>query len=109
MAEQQTAATSSPLVTVDSVSCWYLYIVETVKGKLYTGITTDVTRRLQQHQSGRGGAKFFRSDPPKRLRMRLVFNDRASASKEEYRIKQLSRQQKIELIKLNPLDIELDL
>ncbi|WP_444677162.1 GIY-YIG nuclease family protein [Halomonas sp. E19] len=33
---------------------WYLYMVETAKGKLYTGITTDVHRRIAQHEAGRG-------------------------------------------------------
>jgi putative endonuclease len=79
-------------------SCWYLYLIETVQGKLYTGITTDVERRFEQHKSGKGGAKFFRTDPPLRLRISLEFSDRSSASKAEYRIKQLTHKQKLALI-----------
>jgi putative endonuclease len=77
---------------------WYLYIIETERGKLYTGITTDVERRFEQHRSGKAGAKFFRTDPPLRICYRARFADRSQASREEYRIKQLSRQQKQLLI-----------
>lgn len=76
---------------------WYLYIIATVRGRLYTGITTDLERRFAQHLSGKG-AKFFRTDPPLRRVYCRVFSDRASASREEYRIKQLSRTQKLRLI-----------
>jgi putative endonuclease len=97
LAEQpaDTAATATP---ASEPGCWYLYLIETVRGKLYTGITTDIERRFQQHQSGRGGAKFFRTDPPLRLRLRQTYADRSSASKEEYRIKQLTPRQKWALI-----------
>lgn len=94
MAEQHIAETAA----ATAAGVWYLYLIETVQGKFYTGITTDIERRFQQHKSGRGGAKFFRTDPPLRLRLRLMFSDRSSASKEEYRIKQLTHQQKLALI-----------
>ncbi|WP_210396874.1 GIY-YIG nuclease family protein [Motiliproteus sediminis] len=76
---------------------WYLYIIETEGGRLYTGITTDPQRRFTEHQCGRG-AKFFRSDPPRRQVYCCAFPDRSSASREEYRIKQLSRTEKLRLI-----------
>ena len=103
--EAPTLAEHAPVSTSASASlarskksCWFLYIIETERGKLYTGITTDVVRRFQQHKSGRGGAKFFRSDPPQRLRLSLSVGDRSCASKEEYRIKQLTRKQKLAYI-----------
>ncbi len=101
MAEPQTVAVSG--VTTLTSRSWYLYLIETLQGKLYTGITTDIDRRFKQHKSGRGGAKFFRTDPPLQLRLSLEFADRASASKAEYRIKQLTHKQKLALI-----DAELD-
>lgn len=79
-------------------SGWYLYIIETEGGRLYTGITTDPERRFAEHQSGRG-AKFFRSDPPRRQVYCCAFPDRASASREEYRIKRLTRAEKQRLIR----------
>lgn len=77
------------------MSEWWVYIVETVAGKLYTGIATDVERRFTEHCSNRRlGAKFFRSDPAQKIVYRLRCADRAMASREEARIKKLSRAQK---------------
>lgn len=79
-------------------SSWYLYIIETQKGKLYTGITTDVERRYQQHATGKG-ARFFRTDAPAKLRFQEAYSDRSAASKAEYATKQLTRGEKDRLIR----------
>ncbi len=76
---------------------WWLYMIETKKGRLYTGITTDVQRRFEQHRSGKG-AKFFRTDGPLKLVYQACFPDRSSATREETRIKKLTRVQKLSLI-----------
>jgi putative endonuclease len=78
---------------------WWLYMVRTVSGKLYTGISTDVERRFQQHlQTSLGqakqGAKFFRSDAPQAVVYREACADRATASQREAFIKRLSRAEK---------------
>ncbi|MGB0447375.1 MAG: GIY-YIG nuclease family protein [Pseudomonadales bacterium] len=79
---------------------WWVYMVETVSGKLYTGITTDPQRRLDEHQNNpKLGARFFRSDPAKAMVYQELQADRASASKREAAIKKLSRQAKLNLIK----------
>lgn len=77
---------------------WTLYIIEAENGHLYTGITTDLNRRLAQHQSGRGGAKFFHSSAVKQLVYQENHPDRACASRREAAIKKLSRQAKLQLI-----------
>ncbi|BFM15956.1 hypothetical protein R50073_21390 [Maricurvus nonylphenolicus] len=77
---------------------WQVYIIESTDGRLYTGITTDVERRWQEHLSGNKGAKFFRGRSPKALRFVEPGHDRSSASKREAAIKKLSRAQKLELI-----------
>ncbi len=82
---------------IERVSGWYLYMIETQRGRLYTGITTDVERRFNQHASGKG-AKFFRSDPPLKIVYQAGFSDRSAASKEEIRIKALSRRAKLQLL-----------
>ena len=81
---------------------WYLYIIRTHSGLLYTGITTDVERRFLQHQQGRG-AKFFRLDAPEGVVYRAAFADRGAASREEARIKKLSRVKKLAMIADPPL------
>ncbi len=84
---------------------WQLYILQTARGMLYTGITHDVTRRIQQHQGGTG-AKALRGKGPLLLRFSCVAGDRASASRLEYQVKQLTHQQKVQLVESQPTSIE---
>ncbi len=75
-------------------------MVETQKGKLYTGITTDLARRLLQHKGElKGGAKFFASDKALDFRFKKKCKDRSSASKLEAQIKGLKREDKLKLLK----------
>ena len=67
---------------------WFLYLIECVDGSLYTGIAIDVAARYAAHLNGKG-ARYTRSHPPARLIGSVEFPDRSSASKAEYRIKQL--------------------
>lgn len=76
---------------------WYVYILECSDGTLYTGITTDLDKRLKTHNNGKG-AKYTKTRLPVALKASFEAEDRSSASKEEYRIKQLTRKQKLELI-----------
>ena len=76
---------------------WYVYILECSDGTLYTGITTDLDKRLKTHNNGKG-AKYTRVRLPVVLKVSFEVEDRSSASKEEYRIKQLTRKEKLELI-----------
>ncbi|MBN3190404.1 GIY-YIG nuclease family protein [Pectobacterium brasiliense] len=82
-------------------SHWYLYILRTVAGTLYTGITTDVSRRLNQHQTGKG-AKALRGKGELTLVFHCRVGDRSDALKLEYRIKQLSKNQKERLVQDQP-------
>ena len=79
-------------------SGWFVYIIEAANGKLYTGITTDLERRLQQHQGKPGGARFFHTRPARKLVYHETQPDRSAASRREAAIKKLSRQAKLELI-----------
>jgi len=76
---------------------WFVYILECSDGTLYTGITTDINRRLNQHNTGKG-AKYTMMRRPVMLVAVSEAGDRSEASKEEYRIKQLSREQKLQYI-----------
>lgn len=76
---------------------WYVYILECSDGTLYTGITTDLDKRLKTHNNGKG-AKYTKARLPVVLKASFEAENRSSASKEEYRIKQLTRKEKIELI-----------
>ena len=76
---------------------WKLYILRCGDGTLYTGITTDVERRLEEHRSGKG-AKYTRSRGPLELVYREECTDKSSALKRELEIKALSRSEKLKLI-----------
>jgi len=71
------------------VKPWFLYLIECADGSIYTGITTDVAARYAAHQRG-VGARYTRSHPPQRLLGVEAHADRASASRAEYRVKQLT-------------------
>jgi len=73
---------------------WFVYIVECSDGTYYTGITTDLERRLQEHNSNVLGARYTRGRRPVQLRYSCSFADKQQASKEEWRIKGLSRGEK---------------
>ena len=73
---------------------WSLYIIEASDASLYTGITTDVERRFAEHVARRRGAKFFGGRTPLRVVYREDGHTRASASRREAEIKQMTRRQK---------------
>lgn len=78
---------------------YYIYILRCDDDKLYTGITTDVKRRFEEHKQQKGkGAKFTRSHKAETVEAVWSAADRSLASKLEYRIKSLSRTQKLSLI-----------
>ncbi len=80
------------------MKAWYLYLLECADGSIYTGITVDVEARYAAHATGRG-ARYTRSHPPARLLASIEYPDRASASKAEYAMKQLTAAQKRALAK----------
>ena len=78
---------------------WWVYIIETESGSYYTGVAKDVNHRFRQHKGEvKGGAKFFRSNPPSLLLYLKKFKNRSEAQKAESSIKKLNRAQKEELI-----------
>jgi putative endonuclease len=77
---------------------WYVYMIRTARGHLYTGISTDVRRRLAEHAQGRVGARSLRGKGPLALVWQCRVDDRSQASRLEYRIKQLSRHDKERLV-----------
>jgi putative endonuclease len=79
---------------------WFVYLVRTGGGALYTGITTDVERRFAEHQAGAPkGARSLRGKGPLTLEFRAEAGNRATASRLEWAIKQWPRDQKEALIR----------
>jgi len=83
---------------ISSFQPWFVYIVECSDRTLYTGITTNVESRISDHNSSIKGAKYTRARRPVELVYSRQMNTRSEASKEEHRIKQLSRSEKLQLI-----------
>lgn len=78
---------------------WFVYIIRCRNGSLYTGITTDLDRRLTEHRGKDGkGAKALRGKGPLEMVWHCEAEDRSHASKREYEIKQLSKLEKEALV-----------
>ena len=77
---------------------YFVYIVECADGTYYTGITTDVDRRILEHNYSFKSAKYTRSRRPVKLVYSQLIGTRSAASKEEYRIKKMSRSKKRDII-----------
>jgi len=76
---------------------WFVYVVRCADGTLYTGITTDVPRRIGVHNSG-SGSKYTAARRPVQLVYAVPAADRSAASRLERRIKMLPREEKLSLI-----------
>jgi putative endonuclease len=79
---------------------WYVYILECSDLTLYTGISNDVEKRIDTHNNKKG-AKYTKTRTPVKLVYQQSFETKSLAAKEEWRIKQLTRNQKILLINQN--------
>lgn len=77
---------------------YYTYILECKDSTLYTGYTTDLERRIRVHNDGKG-AKYTKIRRPVKLVYHEIFDNKSDALKREYALKQLSRKQKLALIK----------
>lgn len=81
------------------MSDWYVYMIRCRDGSLYTGITTDVPRRLTEHQeNGNAGAKYLRGRGPLTLVLQKSIGSRSRALSVERKVKKLPKIKKEELI-----------
>ena len=78
---------------------WFLYIVVCSDGTLYTGITTDIDRRMYEHNYTKKGAKYTRARRPVQLKYCATYKSRSAASMAESSIKKLKRADKLILLK----------
>ncbi len=78
---------------------YYIYILECSDNSLYTGITTDLERRISEHNTSDLWAKYTRVRRPVKLVYFEEMENRSLASKREIEIKKMTKKQKLELIK----------
>ena len=90
---------------------WFLYVLECVDETLYTGICTDLARRVEEHNESPRGARYTRARRPVELAAAWEFEDRSAASKAEYAFKKLRRATKLAVLAGDAPDVaaELDL
>lgn len=91
-----------------STKSWHVYLIQCGDLSLYTGIATDVQRRFSEHESqGRLCARYLRGRAPLQLMYSCEVCDRTTALQLEYRVKQLTKTDKMRLIQgdLNPHDL----
>ncbi|MFZ5722206.1 MAG: GIY-YIG nuclease family protein [Pseudomonadota bacterium] len=82
-----------------SDSRWFVYLLRCADGTLYAGITTDLARRVAEHNADAGrGAKYTRARRPVSLVWHEAAPDRAAAARREYAVRRLSRDQKEQLV-----------
>ena len=79
----------------------YVYIIECTNGSYYTGYTTDLERRYQEHVAGSNKCKYTRAFPPRALLAHWCFDSKNEALSFEYALKQKSRKEKDQLIACN--------
>ncbi len=78
---------------------WYVYMIQTKNGELYTGITTNVERRLKEHQTqDKKTAKYLRGKGPLRLVFKQPVGTKGQALKKELALKKLNKTQKMEIV-----------
>jgi len=84
---------------MNTTTTYYLYILKCADNTLYTGITTDLTRRVEEHNHSPKGAKYTRVRRPVELVYSEAHENRSTASKREYLIKKkMTRKEKLALI-----------
>ncbi|MEJ6654826.1 MAG: GIY-YIG nuclease family protein [Pseudomonas sp.] len=87
-------------VTAQPEKIWWVYMVRAENGHLYTGISLDPERRLQEHVSGKRGARFFNRSPASALVWRERCVDKSAALRRELAVKALRKAAKERLILL---------
>lgn len=87
---------------------WHLYLIRTRHGALYTGVATDVDRRLAEHEdAGKRGAKYLRSKGPLRIAYQVRLGSQGLAKRAEQYLKRLPKKEKERIVREGPTGDEL--
>ncbi len=77
---------------------WHLYVLQCADGTLYAGVTTDLQRRVKEHNSGTRAARYTRARRPVSLLRSWALPDRSAATRAEAAFKRLARARKLEVL-----------
>lgn len=89
---------SNSVTKEKEITDWFVYILECKDKTLYTGITNNLIKRLEQHNSLKDGAKYTRPRRPVKYVYQEIQTNRSAATKRELEIKKLKRSEKLKLI-----------
>lgn len=78
------------------INCWFVYLLKCADDTLYCGITNNLDKRIKTHNSGKG-AKYTKGRCPVILIKHFEVVDKSAALKLEYKIKQMSKEEKLKL------------
>ena len=90
--------------TTDTTSEWFLYVLRCADDTLYCGVTTNVQRRLHEHNNTARGAKYTFARRPVHLVWTEQHGSRSEAQSAEYKFKRLSRKDKLKIIERGGMD-----
>ena len=79
---------------------FYFYIVRCADNSLYSGITTNLKRRVEEHNSDKLGARYTRSKQPMQLIFTVTFSSKSLALKREWEVKKMTKKEKELLLAL---------
>ncbi|WP_117156707.1 GIY-YIG nuclease family protein [Paraliobacillus quinghaiensis] len=82
-----------------------VYVLECSDGTLYTGYTNNLKKRIAKHEAGKG-AKYTRGRGPFQLKYHQVYGTKQEAMQAEYRLKQLKKVEKLQVITANKKGVE---
>jgi putative endonuclease len=88
---------------MDTPQTWYVYFLRCNDNSLYAGITTDINRRLHEHNHSKLGAKYTRAKRPVTLAFLEESPDKSAASKREYQLRKLTKSKKEQLVSASPI------
>lgn len=77
---------------------WWVYLLRCSDNSLYAGVTTDIERRVKEHNNSKLGAKYTRARRPVQLAYLEKADDKSSACKREYQIRHLTKRKKEQLV-----------
>ena len=83
---------------VVKMPAWHVYVVRTRDGALYTGVTTDVERRIAEHRAGGRGARYLRGREPLEIVYRRRLGERSLALRVEWRLKRRPHADKLQIV-----------
>lgn len=90
--------TTQSMTGHNKTTAWWVYLLRCNDNSLYAGVTTDIQRRVAEHNNSKLGAKYTRARRPVSLAYLEAADNKSSACKREYQIRHLTKVKKEQLV-----------